>query len=144
MFRDAPEDIINTLNNSPVTYNYHKFCFLENTLKKVGLLRNWTITSTSRDLKGVEFVATIESNDFPFYGVQFHPEKNQFEFKKDANICHNKEAIKVSQYFANFFVEECRNSVCVEVDSQELIYRHSPCYKGNVAGSAYEQLYIFE
>jgi hypothetical protein len=38
--------------------------------------------------------------------VQFHPEKNAYEWKKTSNNPHTANAILVQQYFANFFVNE--------------------------------------
>lgn len=43
----------------------------------------------------------------PFYATQFHPEKNSFEWAtRLKGIPHSKNAIRVGQYFANFFVDE--------------------------------------
>ena len=38
------------------------------------------ITSTNVDTQNRSFVSTIEAKDYPFYGVQYHPEKNNFEY----------------------------------------------------------------
>ena len=45
------------------------------------------------------FINCIEFVDYPFYGVQFHPEKPETEL-----------GIKVSQTFINFFVNECKKN----------------------------------
>lgn len=45
----------------------------------------------------------------PFYGVQFHPEVNIFEWSKKRKYPHTPNAIKVSQHFSNFFVKEGNN-----------------------------------
>ena len=44
-----------------------------------------------------EFINCIEFVHYPFYGVQFHPEKPETEL-----------GINVSQTFINFFVSECK------------------------------------
>jgi len=44
--------------------------------------------------------------DYPFYGVQWHPEKNSFEWTSQEAINHSKEAVMVTQYFADFFVNQ--------------------------------------
>lgn len=41
--------------------------------------KNGIVTATSVSKHGVEFVAAIEHKSYPFFGFQFHPEKNQFE-----------------------------------------------------------------
>ncbi len=47
---------------------------------------------------------------YPFYGTQFHPEKPAFEWHPTLNIQHTSEAVKIGQYFANFFVDEARKN----------------------------------
>ena len=51
------------------------------------------VVGTSKGRKGKEFVAIIESHHFPFYGVQWHPERNR---EMDA--------------FVKFFVKEVKKS----------------------------------
>ena len=46
--------------------------------------------------------------DYPFYGTQWHPEKNPFEWATREAINHSKEAVLVTQYVANFFVDQGR------------------------------------
>ena len=43
---------------------------------------------------------------YPFYGVQWHPEKNNFEWTTREGINHSDHAVAVSQATGNFFVEE--------------------------------------
>ena len=50
--------------------------------------------------------------DYPFYGVQFHPEKSNFEWMVDSVVSHSAESVLVSQYFANFFVSEGTSDIC--------------------------------
>lgn len=62
--------------------------------------------SLNHDRNGTEFISSLESVDYPFYGVQFHPEKNAYEWKIGTRIPHSKEAVVITQYFADFFVNE--------------------------------------
>ena len=49
----------------------------------------------------------ITAKDYPIYGVQFHPEKNGFEWVADSEaIPHSEHAVIIMQNLANFFVEE--------------------------------------
>lgn len=48
-----------------------------------GLKAMFRPTSVSYDNKGKVFVASMESDKYPFYGVQFHPEKQQYVFYPD-------------------------------------------------------------
>lgn len=67
-------------------------------------------TSVSYDAKGVQFVASMEAIDYPFYGLQFHPEKEQFSFYPDGHFTHTEQAIVYNRYFADFFVSETKQN----------------------------------
>lgn len=84
---------------------------------------------------------------YPFYGVQFHPEKNLYEWIPDRNIVHNENAIASSQYFAWFFVNECRKNdnhfTDIEEENRMLIYNYPSTFTGLIQ-SPYEQSYLFK
>ena len=52
----------------------------------------WKALSYNFDKNRLQYISTIEARNFPFIGVQFHPEKNIFEWATNAvgNIPHNK------------------------------------------------------
>lgn len=102
--------------------------------------------STNKDWNGLEFISTIEHHSYPFYGVQFHPEKNLFEWVRNKNISHTQNAIAAAQYFSEFFVNEARKSEHrfkdAKTEDQYVIYNFKPEFTGAV-GSAFEQAYMF-
>ena len=59
-------------------------------------------------------------------GVQWHPEKNNFEWARSADgwpleaTSHSPHAVLVSQYAADFFVQEARKSSHLYVSVQEV------------------------
>lgn len=105
---------------------------------------NWDILSTTMS-DNISFVSTIESKLHPIWGVQFHPEKNSFEWER-AHIVHTKSAVKVTQYFANFFVNEARRNknqfANQKMEIESLIYNFKPMFTGK-NGCALEQCYLF-
>lgn len=147
LFQQAPRQIIKILKTENVTYNYHQFCVTERNFTKVGLDKEWKVLSTNTDVYGLEFISSFESKRYPFYAVQFHPEKNPFEFKLSLHFPHSKEGVEVSQYFANFFIEETRRNnhafASWEVEQKSLIYNYMPHFTGIKNGS-YEQIYMFK
>eukprot|EP01099_Mayorella_cantabrigiensis_P006426 TRINITY_DN5364_c0_g1_i1.p1 TRINITY_DN5364_c0_g1~~TRINITY_DN5364_c0_g1_i1.p1 ORF type:complete len:104 (+),score=9.79 TRINITY_DN5364_c0_g1_i1:101-412(+) len=90
------------------------------------------------------FVSAIESKKYPFYGVQFHPEKNTFEWSTYYDIPHSSDASLTTQYFTNFFVSESRKSFhsfpSEDQEKAALIYNYNPLY---VDSKAFEQQYEF-
>jgi len=111
-------DIVTTKN---VTMNNHRAGITpERFLANSNLTRVWRITSTNVDKKGKPFVSTIEPLSllqFPLYGIQYHPEKNAFEygtypeFDNDVPyeaIDHSPEGLAFSNYMARFFVDLVR------------------------------------
>ncbi|XP_050300894.1 gamma-glutamyl hydrolase-like [Anthonomus grandis grandis] len=146
MFRNAPKEITDILSTENATYNLHRYCLTKAVLKENDLLDSWRIVATNKDINNLEFISVMEHKDFPFYGVQFHPEKNQFEFKKGKHFPHSFNSIKTAQYFANFFVNECRKNANKfpneTIEAESLIYNFSPKYTGLKSGY-YEQIYVF-
>lgn len=82
-------------------------------LSDTGLTSMFHIVSTNNDGNGRPFVSTIEPlepNRHPYYGVQFHPEKNMFEnaFYPSTiipyeDINHSPDGIELSFHLAKFF-----------------------------------------
>ena len=103
--------------------------------------------SVNKDWNGFEFISTIEHHRYPFYGIQFHPEKNLYEWTRNKNISHTTHAILASQYFADFFVSEARKSnhsfKNAADEDNYVIYNFAASFTG-LKGSAFEQSYLFE
>lgn len=147
LFADIPDDVQRILANEPVTANFHQFCVTEQNLTDYELDTDWTVMSTNKDWNGFEFISTIEHKTLPFYGVQFHPEKNIYEWVRDKNISHTANAILAAQYFAQFFVNEARKSdhrfaSADDIDAH-VIYNFPTTFTG-LKRSSYEQCYLFE
>tara|TARA_Y100000996_G_scaffold52386_1_gene35850 strand:+ start:2338 stop:3399 length:1062 start_codon:yes stop_codon:yes gene_type:complete len=88
---------LNTLKNitkKKSTLNNHMLGITPERFEKKYLLSQfYKIVGTSKDRNGKEFVAIIESHHYPFYGVQWHPERNN---EMDA--------------FVKFFVKEVKKN----------------------------------
>lgn len=143
----APENIITYLKTDNVTYNHHRECISTETYSQDEQLKKfYNCLSTNRGKKGKEFVSTIEAYDYPFYGTQWHPEKNSLEWTLYEAINHSEEAVAVTQYVADFFVNQARLSghrfPSKEEEDAALIYHDDPIYcKPEL--THFEQCYIF-
>ncbi len=81
-------------------------CFTIENLEKLNLTSQWTVTATS-SFNGRTFVASVENKKYPFFGVQFHPEKISYEWRTPL---HTSNALKVNRYFFDFFVNQTRSN----------------------------------
>ena len=63
------------------------------TFQKFGLDDFYRIVHISHDRKGQAFISTIEAREYPFYGVQWHPERDP-----------------QMNYFAQFFADEIKKN----------------------------------
>lgn len=130
-----------------MTYNYHQYCFTREIFTKHGLDQQFNTLATNKDSDGLEFISAYESKRYPFYGIQWHPEKAQYEFVRNKNIPHSLDSVKAAQFFANFFVEEARRNEHAfdswEEEQEALIYNYNPVFIGK-RKSSYEQVYLFK
>ncbi|XP_014209476.2 chitobiosyldiphosphodolichol beta-mannosyltransferase-like [Copidosoma floridanum] len=147
MFKDVPADVVDVLREKKVTVNFHQYCVTYEALAKVNLTEEFHIISYNHDRNDKKFISTFEHVAFPFYGVQFHPEKIQFEWVKGKNISHSFDAIKANRYFADFFVNEARKNFNhfsnVKEENEALIYNYPVTFTG-LKGSPFEQCYMFK
>lgn len=147
LFGQAPKPTIDILQTENVTFNEHRYCLTESTLDSYGLLSDWNIITNNRDVNDSEFISTMENTRYPIYGVMFHPEKNLFEFQTTKKIPHTRNAVVISQYFANFFISETlkNNNTFLDLQHKEaaLIYNYKTAYIGKNT-TAYEQVYVFD
>lgn len=109
--------------------------------------QQFDVLATNKDKNDLEFISAFESKLYPFYGIQWHPEKTQYEFARNFNIPHSLNAIKASHYFAEFFIEEARRNEhsfeSWEEEQDALIYNYSPVFIGK-KNSSYQQVYVFK
>ena len=94
LLSNAPKQYVEYLQNTKCTLNNHRMGLSPKDFKRSKMLhRFYKIISTNKDRKGKEFVSTIEARDFPFYGVQWHPERGSD-----------------MQYLIEFFKKEAKKS----------------------------------
>ncbi|NWW76713.1 GGH hydrolase, partial [Climacteris rufus] len=109
-------------------------------------LRNFYHVLTTNTDGEVEFVSTMEAREYPIYGVQWHPEKNPFEWKPSPGIPHSPSAVRAAYYMADFFVNEARKSLhhfsSEDEEEKELIYNYKPVFTGT--SSVFQQVYFFD
>lgn len=105
------------LAEEPVTLNNHHMGVTPAEFAANERLKSTVrVLSTNMDRKGREFISSVEGITAPIYAVQYHPEKNIFEWGTyDSGapyevINHSPHAVSVAQSLANFFVGETRKN----------------------------------
>mmetsp|Transcript_8004 Transcript_8004/g.9079 ORF Transcript_8004/g.9079 Transcript_8004/m.9079 type:complete len:179 (-) Transcript_8004:31-567(-) len=109
LFGDISPSLENNIKNMNLTFNAHVRGISPKKFEKHSELKaSYNILSVSYDRKGVEYISSYEHKKYPFFGSQFHPEKNSFIWKTDLNVPHSQEAIELGQYISNFFVTQAK------------------------------------
>jgi len=113
------EDIYHAVQTQNITVNSHSLGITPQQFLEDDFLSHnyWKITSINEgdevNHQKHPFVSTIEPihpDIFPVYGVQFHPEKNTFEYG-EVNVDHSKLGIDVSLYMSSFFIDLVRQNI---------------------------------
>jgi gamma-glutamyl hydrolase len=136
LFQDASENIMKILSTDNVTMNNHHYGIYPEHFDTTPALSDfYNILSLNKDRQGVAFVSTMEAKKYPIYGTQWHPEKNIFEWQMVMPngemyeaINHSYDAILISQYISNFFIQQARRSThkfsSAQVEDNSLIYNY--------------------
>eukprot|EP00092_Neocalanus_flemingeri_P070409 GFUD01086416.1.p1 GENE.GFUD01086416.1~~GFUD01086416.1.p1 ORF type:complete len:386 (-),score=80.17 GFUD01086416.1:151-1308(-) len=149
VFSSAPPDVIKEVTEEKITINFHERCLTPANFTKYRMETFWNALSYNYDKNHLEYISSIEAKDYPFFGTQFHPEKNIFEWnEQEPMIPHSRHAVHVSLYFATHFVNMARKSrhIFKDRDTEEkfLIYRYQPQYVGREdLDWTFEEVYLF-
>lgn len=141
-----PKDLLQSLAQENITANFHFWSLsMQNYSRNFKLKRFYKVLSTNTDGK-TEFISTMEAHRYPFYAVQWHPEKSPFEWIDKPGMVHSSSAVKASFYTALFFVSEAMKSShrfsSPTEEERLLIYNFSPTYGGSSA--IFVQSYYFD
>ena len=89
-------------------YFNHRWAMLKSTYENTSnpIFDDFEVLAYSTKDKGLEkltFVAAIQHRKFPIYGVQFHPEKNEFE--NGLKLKNDKKTLEIMNSFSTLFHE---------------------------------------
>uniref|UniRef100_A0A3P9KC80 folate gamma-glutamyl hydrolase n=1 Tax=Oryzias latipes TaxID=8090 RepID=A0A3P9KC80_ORYLA len=146
LFRSFPKDLLQSLANENITSNFHSWSLsVQNYSKNAKLKRFYRVLSINSDGRK-EFISTMEANRYPFYAVQWHPEKSTFEWIDKPGMVHSFAAIRTSFYTASFFVSEAKKNQhhfsSAAEEEKALIYNFLPVFRGT--DSIFVQNYYFD
>ncbi|GIZ01035.1 gamma-glutamyl hydrolase [Caerostris extrusa] len=150
MFKDLDMSLKSKMNSENVTIHYHQWCLTPQNYTLSGLDKYFKVLAVNRDSRGMTFVSIVEAHKYPYYAVSFHPEKVMFEWsitKTHQNIPHTADAIRTSQYFADFFINQARKSthrfLSKKNENDLLIYNYNPVFTAKIGSNPNFQTYYF-
>lgn len=104
-----------------VLYMNHEYGY-PLTKEFVDFYNYFDVLLTSKDKNNEEeYVSAIKYKEYPFYGVQFHPEKPPFEWL-DEYISHRFQSIHISYKLSTMFHLECVKNKNILKNEKLLIY----------------------
>ncbi|KAJ8616553.1 hypothetical protein MRB53_035925 [Persea americana] len=142
--RFSPDLLKKLTTECLVMQNHHYGISPKRFLETPALSSFFKILTTSKDENDKVYVSTVQAQNYPITGFQWHPEKNAFEWGLSM-IPHSEDAVQVTQHVANYFISEARKSMnrpSARKVLDNLIYNYSPTYCGK-AGKGYDEVYIF-
>jgi len=148
LYGGLPVELKQKLATSKLTENSHHDGIKPATFQSNGRLAAfYDVLSTNVDGRGTPFVSSMEAKAYPIAGVQWHPEKNSFEWGTSLGpkaIPHGADATAVAQYMANVVVDQARRSShtfpSTDEEAAALIYNYAAVPDPN---GYYSQVYLF-
>jgi gamma-glutamyl hydrolase len=87
LYDDLNQNLKNKLTTGPgiVYFNHEDGLKASSYRNNRRMLDFWKVASTTTTTEGDIFISTLEARDYPFFAVQFHPEKNLYEWRINAS-----------------------------------------------------------
>lgn len=111
VYNSIDKDLLEYIENEEVLFFSHNYALDIERFYENKILRDFFfITSTVQNHEGKKYISSIEGKNFPIYGIQYHPEKSPFEWNESLNISRDPKAIRLSQNYGNFIVNEAKKN----------------------------------
>ncbi|KAL8269494.1 hypothetical protein Esti_006580 [Eimeria stiedai] len=109
----AVEEVKRLLSTHPIAYfHHHRHISLEEFRADANLTKDFLLLSTAElpSEQPIEIVAAVEHKRYPFFGMQYHPEKALYEHCPKSRIPHFFLSVLPSLYLAAFMGLAARRS----------------------------------
>ncbi|OAF70275.1 hypothetical protein A3Q56_01941 [Intoshia linei] len=93
-----------------LSINDHSVCLTPINFNKSLLYKKVSIIATAYDNDNITFISMMEHKKYPYYMMQFHPEKGNFYWNSRKKNIHSYNSTMVSQSLSNFFVNQARKN----------------------------------
>ncbi len=108
MFFGITDSLINVLKSTKAVYESHSMAVGPEQYSEKNKLRDYMNYNTlDKDNKGNSYVASAEGvKNYPFFGVQFHPEIVSFNRNRSKNVPESFESVQASKHFGHFLLKQ--------------------------------------
>lgn len=93
----------------------------------------------------MEFISSVEHVKYPFFGIQFHPEKIAFEWVPVEIIPRGEDILIANRYLYDQLVYHAKQNnnafISEKYETNSLIYNYPCRYTGHFA--TYTEMYVF-
>jgi len=133
LWGEAPLWVKQSVTQRNLTFNNHDDGMPPEKLSEFPSLQKLiTVLSTNEDRQGKAFVSSWEGVDLPFWGLQFHPSKNAYEWNEGQDLNHSVLAVSVMQWVGSFIYSQARYNhhqfESSTAQANALIYATPPMY----------------
>lgn len=144
-------DFWTDMGNKNLFFFNHENGFVEpHFVKNSYLAQNYNViaTANTKHKNGQKIVAVIEHKKYPFFGVQFHPEKNKFEHHASVIADREEEALNICDEMANMFLSQIKKGNSRKTQQaqdwilQERSMRYTLFVETNVG--VFDEIYFFK
>lgn len=152
----APKPVLDALSKTNMTVNLHHYGVSPADFEAdPKLKKTWRVVATNFGRQGKEFISLVEGINLPFFGAQFHGEKNAWEFNQPWDepsvgmFVHTAGAIEAVEWIAGVFVERARRNpqsfASDEAFRNASIYNFEPIYTNALSDhTLFEETWVFE
>ena len=143
VFEGMSDKLITKLTTGQgVTYYNHEEAILMSTYNTTKKLSDfWKVIAETTSSYNEKFVAVWEARRYPFYSIQFHPEKSVFEWKIFSDKSYD--SVEVSQWMSNKFIDKARQSLNQYTSQDDFEKANIQNYKTYTSVMRFTRIYLF-
>lgn len=138
------KQLLAEINDEPLIYFNHKYAFFPDQIQSNAALKDQIdILSTTTLESGENVISMIKHRKYPFIGVQFHPEKIQYEHRSSVQTNVSYQSLEAAHKMAMMFFDQVNkneNEFGNESKLEAMLIYNYPMYKSS---GPYEQVYVF-
>jgi len=122
LFQYFTQSSFNFLEQNPTMFFWHEYGLNTSVPTLYPALRsdNWVVTATVKDENGKEFLAAVESKDYPIYMYMFHGERVVWEANNLPDSTHLSGGTVAVKLMAKSFVREASKNT-IRFENEDLL-----------------------